>query len=126
MWLFYLGVKITKLNDITTVRFIPFLFVKPRSTPTSTFNHVDNVLKLNGLERVPVLGDGDCFFTSTYNALKDSEDTIGILENQGIKLNEISAEDFVLKLRELMVDEWLTHMEEYIGQTTYEYDDYEG
>ena len=23
-----------------------------------------------------------------------------------------------------MVDEWLTHMEEYIGQTTYEYDDY--
>ena len=124
MWLFYLGVKNTKLNDIMTVRSIPFLFVKPRSTTTSTFNHVDNVLKLNGLERVPAFGDGNCFFTSTYNALKDSEDTIGILENQGIKLTEISAEDFVLELRELMVDEWLTHMEEYIGQTTYEYDDY--
>ena len=126
MWLFYLGIKNTKLNDIMTVRSIPFLFVKTRSSnsPKRTSSHIDNVLKLNGLERVPVLGDGNCFFKSTYNALKDFVDANYILENQGINLTELSADDFVLKLREIMVDEWLTHMEEYIGQTTYEYDDY--
>ena len=63
MWLFYLGIKNTKLNDIMTVRSIPFLFVKTRSSnsPKRTSSHIDNVLKLNGLERVPVLGDGNCF-----------------------------------------------------------------
>ena len=60
-------------------------------------------------------------FKSTYNALKDSVDLKDILENQGIKLTEISADDFVLKLSQIMVDEWLTHLEDYIGQTTYEY-----
>ena len=47
IWLFYLGIKDTKLNDIITVRSIPFLFVKTRYTPESNPN-VDNVLKLNG------------------------------------------------------------------------------
>ena len=123
IWLFYLGIKDTKLNDIMTVRSIPFLFVKTRSTPESNPN-VDNVLKLNGLERIPVLGDGNCFFTSVYYALKDSVDKVNIVGNKNLNLTEISADDFVVKLREIMVEEWLTYMEQYIGQTTYEYDDY--
>ena len=112
--------KNTKLSDIMTTRSIPFLFVKTNSSSTTTSNHIDNVLKLTGFKRIPVLGDGNCFFTSTYNSLKDNIDRLDILGMESLKLSEISADD----IREIMVDEWLTHMEEYIGQTTYEYDDY--
>lgn len=123
IWLFYLSLRNTKLHDLMNVRSIPFLFnAKPAMSDGNS--DVDTVLNLNGFQMQRVNGDGNCFFSSVLLALKNIATVVNLKDGIMINLQEITATEFITKLRERLVDEWVSNAELYIGQTSYEFDEY--
>ena len=96
------------------------LFEPVNKTPSTTEQHQKRLLDMVeswGFQLHPVEGDGDCFFPAIAFAICCQRQGIQrrkphLLVNHGIH-NNMDIGNIVMKIRQLVVDEWLSNVDEY-------------
>ena len=87
---------------------------------SSNLKNLDDLLLLNNMERIPVAGNGNCFFVSLATMIQYqlvngtlSNEAQAQIESQGINLTSDNIQEIATLLCTVIVNEWLTHVAEY-------------